>query len=179
MYVPNNDEHAVKKDDLLSLSHRVCMLKIRSHAEPGDWMDVAEPSGSTKRWESKAEIAEKICSSMFEESPVSGVPVLILGQDSWNKAVLGSSRDKTTRHFIGISKLVKMQFFIFPRTNQEEPVLPTPKPIRDNVSVIEGYTDPFENLSSSRIRESIRNGVHVDGIHESVIGYIRNNKLYE
>lgn len=181
VFVPNSDEHEAKKEELLPMDHRVSMLEAR--ASSIDWMSVLKPPGSTKRWESKAEIAEDACSSLMQDAPSIGVPALLLGQDSWNKAVLGSSRDKITRHFIGISKLVNAKFFIFPRNEGQDigqPVLPAPKPIRDNVAVVDGYRDPITDLSSSRIRQTLRmNFLECpEGLHVRVYEYVRANNLY-
>lgn len=173
VFVPNLDGNDEK--DVLPLPHRVAMLRARvqdMHA-----MEVLEPTAPTKRWEAKAVIAEETAERLFANSRSRGQPALLLGQDSWNKAVLGSSRDKTTRHFIGISKLVKERFFIFPRTDQQEPVLPAPKPIRDNVTVVEGFSDPIPGLSSSQIRDSVVEDVP-HGLHERVLEYIRSHNLY-
>jgi nicotinate (nicotinamide) nucleotide adenylyltransferase len=181
VFVPNSDEHEAKKDELLPIGHRISMLEARVSSI--DWMSVIKPAASTKRWESKAEIAEDACSSLMQETPSIGVPALLLGQDSWNKAVLGSSRDKTTRHFIGISKLVNAKFFIFPRTEGQDsgqPVLPAPKPIRDNLTVVDGYRDPIGHLSSSRIRQALRmNFLECpEGLDVRVYEYVRAKNLY-
>jgi nicotinate-nucleotide adenylyltransferase len=181
VFVPNNDENDEKKEVLVALNHRVSMLRARIEHIEG--MEVMEPPKSTKRWESKAEIAEERTAKLFEESESRGQVALILGQDSWNNAVLGSSRDKVTRHFIGISKLVKTKFLVFPRTQESDiPVLPAPKPIRENVNVVEGFVDPIEGLSSSRLRQGLKNremdqGTPI-GLHPSVFQYICSNKLY-
>ncbi len=175
LFVPNDDDHEEKKDMLVPRVQRAEILRVRG-------LEVLEPSGSTKRWEAKAAIAEEYTNRLFEESEMSGIPALLLGQDSWNKAVLGSSRDKVTRHFIGISKLVKTKIFIFPRTNcdSETGVLPAPKPIRENIEIVDGYSDPLTGLSSSGLREILRTERTEcpTGIHPSVFKYISEHNLY-
>ena len=175
VFVPNFDGND-EKEDVLPIQHRAAMLKARLQGTAG--MDTVTPSAPTKRWEAKASFAEETVTRIFEESRSSGQPALLLGQDSWNKAVLGSSRDKTTRHFIGISKLVKVKFIIFPRTDQAEPVLPAPKPIRENITIVDGFADPIPGLSSSKVRNAFQRGETPQGVHASVSEYIRTHRLY-
>ena len=179
--VPNQDGNKEKGDEMISFEHRLSMVNARIGAEQGlDFVDTLEPAGNTQRWETKANIAEGTTNKLFENSKFSGQPVLILGQDSWNKAVLGSSRDKTTRHFIGIAKIVKSKIFVFPRSaNSSDEIVNAPKPIRELVKIVDGYADPIEGLSSSSIRDGIKdNAPSVPGLHASVRDYIDRNNLY-
>ena len=182
--VPNQGSHEDKKEVMVSIEHRSAMLKIRITTEPGlEFIETFEPVGNTQKWETKANIAEGTTNRLFENSRYSGQPVLILGQDSWNKAVIGSSRDKTTRHFIGIAKIVKSKIFVFPRFSDEQIVNP-PKPIRELVRFIEEYSDPIKTLSSSTIRNALNASdrstlIHIDGLHPTVLEYILRNSLYK
>ncbi len=182
--IPNQTGNKEKEEDMVSLQHRSGMIKARIEDGGSDlaFLETFEPLGNTQRWEAKANIAEGTTNKLFEYSRFSGQPVLILGQDSWNKAVIGSSRDKTTRHFIGIAKIVKSKIFVFPRTNTvENEIVNAPKPIRNLVKVVEGYTDPIDGLSSSMIRTKVKNEELDDvipGLHASVREYLDRHKLY-
>lgn len=183
--IPNQDGNKEKEVDMVSLDHRLGMIKARIGAGDSDlaFVETFPPVGNTQRWEAKANIAEGTTNKLFENSRFSGQPVLILGQDSWNKAVIGSSRDKTTRHFIGIAKIVKSKIFVFPRSNAgENEIVNAPKPIRDLVKIVEGYSDPIEGLSSSNIRTNVKDlEGHADpipGLHASVREYLDRHKLY-
>ena len=184
--VPNQDGNKEKdnaNETVVPLSDRIEMIRARLGSI--DWLHVMEPTGRTYRWEAKAEMAETKVAAMFEESRKTGQSVLLVGQDSWNKAVMGSSRDKTTRHFIGIAKIVKSKIVVFPRTGmgrEDDPVqglCNAPKPIRELMSVAEGYVDPIEGLSSSKIRAELTAGVQAPiGLHPAVVDVIRANNLY-
>jgi nicotinic acid mononucleotide adenylyltransferase len=173
--VPNQDGNTEKK--VLPLGTRVEMIERRIWDI--DWLHVLIPTSKTYRWEAKAAIAEAKAAELFQESRFTGTAVLLLGQDSWNKAIRGSSRDKTTRHFIGISKISKCRIMIFPRKNEEN-MCNAPKPIRDLVSVAEGYDDPIDALSSSQIREKIKDGErNIVGLHPAIEEYIVSNNLFK
>ena len=179
--VPNQDGNKEKGNEMVSFDHRMNMIKTRMGAEAElGFVETLEPVGNTQRWETKANIAEGTTNKLYENSRLSGQPVLILGQDSWNKAVIGSSRDKTTRHFIGIAKIVKSKIYVFPRSaNSSEEIVNPPKPIRELVKVIEGYVDPIEGLSSSSVRDQLReNAGSGSGLHAAVREYIDRNNLY-
>jgi nicotinate (nicotinamide) nucleotide adenylyltransferase len=181
-FVPNEDGNQDKEEsDVVASPHRIAMLQMR--ATSLEWMKVMKPSKSTRRWESKAEIAQEKSTELFFESQDTGIPALLLGEDSWNKAVMGSSRDKTTRHFIGIAKLTAgIKFYVFPRSSEEDPynILHPPKPIRDLVTIVKDYKDAIPSLSSSQIRQRVAqpNIEQIEGLHPTVFEYIRTNKLY-
>jgi cytidyltransferase-like protein len=183
--VPNQDGND-EKENMSPLATRVEMINSRiEKLELESGRIVCEPPvGATHRWESKETFAQKVSEKLFCESPVNPTHALLLGQDSWNKAVLGSSRDKTTRHFIGIAKL-NCEVFIFPRAALDSlPVLPAPKPIRDKVTVVDAYSDPIEGLSSSSVRERVQesgvaSAVAAGWINESVAEYIEKHSLYK
>ena len=179
-FIPNSDGNDDKS--VISLTERVALLQRRSAEVGMEWMRVMEPPKSTKRWESKAEIAIEKTSEIFTESRDYGTPVLLLGEDSWNQAVMGSSRDKTTRHFIGIAKLSGVQIFVFPRTGTEIGILSPPKPIRSIFSVAKDYRDPVEGLSSSQIRDLFlkdkKEEISANLVHPSVMEYICMRKLF-
>ena len=168
VFVPNQDGNDAKPDMPL-LSHRVGMIRARLDEEDTNAFQVLTPPGKTHRWEAKAELAEAVCGDFFMESQDSGQPVILLGQDSWNKV---------TRHFIGIAKLVKTEVFVFPRTaGADEFVANPPKPIRELVTIVQGYQDPIVGLSSSAVREGLLSGSH-QGLHPAVQAYIQQHQLY-
>ena len=179
--VPNQDGNTDKEEAVLPMSDRVAMLTARARAA-GEWLEVLPPCGKTHRWESKSEIAESTTLKLFEDSKYIGQPVLLLGQDSWNKAIIGSSRDKTTRHFIGIAKISKCKMLVFPRSfdSPESTICNPPKPIRALTTVVEDYADPIPDLSSSKVRAQIKAGhAEVEGLHPSVAQYIIQHQLYK
>jgi len=178
-FVPNQDGNKDKESTVLPLEERLGM--IRARIDGIEFFDTVSPNTSTQRWEAKANIAEAMTNKLFENFRSSGQPVLLLGEDSWNKAVIGSSRDKTTRHFIGIAKIVKSQIFVFPRAKTCEEIVNPPKPIRELTKVISDYSDPIVGLSSSMIREklmSTNKPDQIDGLHPNVRQFIDSHNLY-
>ncbi|KAF4738914.1 hypothetical protein FOZ63_021287, partial [Perkinsus olseni] len=141
-------------------------------------------SRNSQRWADREALAHALVGDMAAATTDVLVPVILCGEDSFMKALKGSTRDKTTRHFIGLAEL-DTSIIVFPRSPSAEAlknaVDEVPPRIRRRVSVAGGYSDPHPGLSSSRIRAAIAesSGLEAPGVDQSLLAFIRERKLYQ
>ncbi|KAF4661015.1 FtsJ methyltransferase domain containing 1 [Perkinsus chesapeaki] len=155
-----NAENNPSKPKASALATRQELLRERVIAsDVGDRVSVASGySRNSQRWADREALAHALVGDMAAKTTDILVPMILCGEDSFMKALKGSTRDKTTRHFIGLADL-DTSILVFPRSQNTEPlkaaVEEVPPRIRRKVSVAEDYSDPYPALSSTRIRSAI------------------------